>query len=114
MSTKRIAFFGLGLMGLPIAAHLARGGHTLYVCNRSPQKVKELCEQFPHNVFPILSSEEQDYSSAFNKIFSTVDVIISMLFDYYNIIKTIFEIPNLNLEGKYLIQMSTNSSNSDS
>ena len=34
----RIAFLGLGVMGAPMARHLAGAGHDLVVCNRSPEK----------------------------------------------------------------------------
>ncbi|HWT13660.1 MAG TPA: NAD(P)-dependent oxidoreductase [Allosphingosinicella sp.] len=34
----RIAFLGLGVMGAPIAGHLARAGHDLVVYNRTPGK----------------------------------------------------------------------------
>jgi 3-hydroxyisobutyrate dehydrogenase len=36
----RIAFVGLGVMGFPMAGHLARAGHTLSVYNRSPEKTR--------------------------------------------------------------------------
>ena len=34
----RIAFLGLGVMGAPMARHLAAAGHALIVYNRSPRK----------------------------------------------------------------------------
>ncbi|HEV2366110.1 MAG TPA: NAD(P)-dependent oxidoreductase [Caulobacteraceae bacterium] len=34
----RIGFIGLGVMGYPMASHLARAGHELLVFNRSPEK----------------------------------------------------------------------------
>ncbi len=34
----RIAFLGLGVMGAPMARHLAAAGHSLIVYNRSPEK----------------------------------------------------------------------------
>jgi 3-hydroxyisobutyrate dehydrogenase len=34
----RIAFLGLGVMGAPMARHLAEAGHDLVVYNRSPEK----------------------------------------------------------------------------
>ncbi len=34
----RVAFLGLGVMGAPIARHLANAGHSLIVYNRSPEK----------------------------------------------------------------------------
>ena len=36
----RIAFLGLGVMGAPIARHLAAAGHDLIVYNRSPEKAE--------------------------------------------------------------------------
>ena len=37
----RIAFIGLGVMGAPMARHLADKGHTLTVFNRSPEKARD-------------------------------------------------------------------------
>ena len=34
----KIAFVGLGVMGFPMAGHLAKAGHTVSVFNRSPDK----------------------------------------------------------------------------
>jgi len=42
MST--IAFIGLGIMGSPMACHLARAGHTVIGYNRSPEKTAALVE----------------------------------------------------------------------
>jgi 3-hydroxyisobutyrate dehydrogenase-like beta-hydroxyacid dehydrogenase len=36
----RIAFLGLGVMGAPMARHLAEAGHDLLVHNRSPEKAE--------------------------------------------------------------------------
>ena len=36
METKEIAFLGLGVMGYPMAGHLARAGHRVTVFNRPP------------------------------------------------------------------------------
>ncbi len=36
----RIAFLGLGVMGAPMARHLAEAGHDLVVYNRSPEKAE--------------------------------------------------------------------------
>ena len=35
---KKLAFLGLGVMGYPMAGHLARAGHEVTVFNRSPAK----------------------------------------------------------------------------
>ena len=36
--SKKLAFLGLGVMGYPMAGHLARAGHEVTVYNRSPGK----------------------------------------------------------------------------
>lgn len=38
---KRIAFLGLGVMGAPMAGHLARAGHRLTVYNRTAARAEE-------------------------------------------------------------------------
>ena len=37
---KKLAFLGLGVMGYPMAGHLARAGHEVTVYNRSPAKAE--------------------------------------------------------------------------
>ena len=41
-----IAFIGLGVMGGPIAGHLAKAGHELTVYNRSIGKAKKWAEAY--------------------------------------------------------------------
>jgi len=40
----RIAFIGLGIMGSPMAVHLAKAGHDVVGYNRSPEKTKPLVD----------------------------------------------------------------------
>jgi len=44
-SRKRIAFIGLGVMGGPMAGHLARAGHTVTVYNRTASRAAEWVER---------------------------------------------------------------------
>lgn len=37
---QKVAFLGLGVMGLPMAGHLARAGHDVTVYNRTPSKAQ--------------------------------------------------------------------------
>jgi 3-hydroxyisobutyrate dehydrogenase-like beta-hydroxyacid dehydrogenase len=37
---RNVAFLGLGVMGYPMAGHLARAGHTVTVYNRTPAKAQ--------------------------------------------------------------------------
>ena len=36
----RVAFLGLGVMGFPMAGHLAKAGHDVTVYNRSAEKAQ--------------------------------------------------------------------------
>ena len=42
----KVAFAGLGVMGFPMAGHLARAGHEMAVYNRSPEKAQRWAGQF--------------------------------------------------------------------
>jgi 3-hydroxyisobutyrate dehydrogenase len=41
----KVAFVGLGVMGFPMAGHLAKAGHEVAVFNRSPAKAKAWVDQ---------------------------------------------------------------------
>jgi 3-hydroxyisobutyrate dehydrogenase len=43
---RRVAFLGLGVMGFPMAGHLARAGHQVTVYNRSAAKAEAWCAQY--------------------------------------------------------------------
>jgi 3-hydroxyisobutyrate dehydrogenase/2-hydroxy-3-oxopropionate reductase len=43
----KVAFIGLGVMGYPMAGHLALAGHHVTVYNRNPAKAKDWCTEFP-------------------------------------------------------------------
>ncbi|MYZ41491.1 NAD(P)-dependent oxidoreductase [Schauerella aestuarii] len=45
-AAKRVAFIGLGVMGFPMAGHLARAGHTVTVYNRSAAKAEAWVKEF--------------------------------------------------------------------
>ncbi len=44
--TTRVAFLGLGVMGFPMAGHLAKAGHSVTVYNRSGEKPKAWVAEF--------------------------------------------------------------------
>ncbi len=44
----RVAFLGLGVMGFPMAGHLALAGHTVTVYNRNPAKAQAWQKEFGH------------------------------------------------------------------
>lgn len=46
-TAKNLAFIGLGVMGGPMASHLAKAGHQLCVFNRSPAKATQWVKDHP-------------------------------------------------------------------
>ena len=44
--SRKVAFLGLGVMGLPMAGHLVQAGHKVTVYNRSPAKAEAWCKEF--------------------------------------------------------------------
>ena len=42
----RVAFLGLGVMGFPMAGHLAKAGHDVTVYNRSAEKAQAWVAEF--------------------------------------------------------------------
>ena len=57
-----IAFIGLGVMGGPVAGHLAKAGHELSVYNRSMAKTRAWTEEYGGNVAvnPAKAAEDAD------------------------------------------------------
>src|SRR6266508_1716327 len=45
MNAKATTFIGLGVMGYPMAGHLARTGHHVTVYNRTPAKAAQWTEK---------------------------------------------------------------------
>ena len=46
IAAQKIAFLGLGVMGYPMAGHLARAGHQITVFNRNAAKSAAFCAEF--------------------------------------------------------------------
>ena len=44
--SRNVAFLGLGVMGYPMAGHLARAGHAVTVYNRTAAKSAAWCDEF--------------------------------------------------------------------
>ena len=43
---SNLAFIGLGVMGFPMAGHLAKAGHSITVYNRSSDKAEKWCSEY--------------------------------------------------------------------
>jgi 3-hydroxyisobutyrate dehydrogenase-like beta-hydroxyacid dehydrogenase len=46
VNPQKVAFLGLGVMGLPMAGHLAKAGHEVTVYNRTEAKAKAWVDEF--------------------------------------------------------------------
>ncbi|WP_371816988.1 NAD(P)-binding domain-containing protein [Rhodoferax sp. AJA081-3] len=46
VTPTRVAFLGLGVMGYPMAGHLALAGHSVTVYNRTASKSIAWCAEF--------------------------------------------------------------------
>jgi 3-hydroxyisobutyrate dehydrogenase-like beta-hydroxyacid dehydrogenase len=49
---RKVAFLGLGVMGLAMAGHLAKAGHQVTVYNRTPQKAQAWVSEFGGHAAP--------------------------------------------------------------
>ena len=58
----RVAFVGLGVMGFPMAGHLARNGHEVTVYNRTEERARAWCEKYDGKtaVTPAAAAENAD------------------------------------------------------
>lgn len=56
----KLAFVGLGVMGFPMAGHLARAGHELSVYNRSPNKTEAWVKQYGGRAMPTPAAAARD------------------------------------------------------
>ncbi|MEC9342699.1 MAG: NAD(P)-dependent oxidoreductase [Pseudomonadota bacterium] len=61
----RAAFIGLGVMGYPMAGHIARGGHEVTVYNRTPEKAKRWVEQHGGKSAPTPADAAKDQDFVF-------------------------------------------------
>jgi 3-hydroxyisobutyrate dehydrogenase-like beta-hydroxyacid dehydrogenase len=47
---EKVAFIGLGVMGFPMAGHLAKAGHAMTIWNRTQAKAERWVGQFPGRI----------------------------------------------------------------
>ena len=62
MSKQKVAFIGLGVMGYPMAGHLAKAGYETRVYNRTAAKAEQWCEEYggSHGLTPREAAEGAD------------------------------------------------------
>lgn len=63
MSKQKVAFIGLGVMGYPMAGHLAKAGYQTRVYNRTAAKAEQWCKEHggSHGLTPREAAEGADF-----------------------------------------------------
>ena len=69
---RRVAFLGLGVMGFPMAGHLAQAGHTVTVFNRSPAKAAAFCTELAAHGAPTRAPNPREAVASADIVFCCV------------------------------------------
>lgn len=70
----RVAFLGLGVMGFPMAGHLAKAGHDVRVYNRTPAKAEAWTARHDGTVRPTPATAAADAEFVFACVGADADV----------------------------------------
>jgi 3-hydroxyisobutyrate dehydrogenase len=73
-AARKVAFLGLGVMGYPMAGHLALAGHKVTVYNRSPEKALAWCKEFTGGYKPTPREAVADCDFVFSCVGNDDDV----------------------------------------
>jgi 3-hydroxyisobutyrate dehydrogenase-like beta-hydroxyacid dehydrogenase len=71
---SRVAFIGLGVMGYPMAGHLARKGHSVSVYNRTAPRAAGWVEEYGGKAFPSPADVARDAELVFACVGRDADV----------------------------------------
>lgn len=71
----RVAFIGLGVMGFPMAGHLARAGHEVCVYNRTPAKADAWLGRYPGRSASTPAGAAQDAEFVFTCVGNDDDLL---------------------------------------
>jgi len=74
MTTKKIAFIGLGTMGFPMAGHLANAGHHVTVYNRTTATAEKWAKQYQGEIALTPAKAAQDADFVFTCVGNDEDV----------------------------------------
>lgn len=72
VSPRSVAFLGLGVMGYPMAGHLARAGHRVTVYNRSPAKAAQWCAEYADTTAPRQAATPREAADGADIVFCCV------------------------------------------
>jgi 3-hydroxyisobutyrate dehydrogenase len=70
--SRKVAFLGLGVMGYPMAAHLALAGHAVTVYNRSSAKAGAWCAEYAATPGPRSAATPREAASGADFVFCCV------------------------------------------
>ena len=74
IAPRRVAFLGLGVMGFPMAGHLARAGHQVTVYNRSAAKAQAWVAEFGGSSAPTPAEAARDCDFVFACVGNDADL----------------------------------------
>ena len=69
---SRVAFLGLGVMGYPMAGHLAQAGHSVTVYNRTSAKSQTWCQEFAESASPRHAATPREAAQGADIVFCCV------------------------------------------
>jgi 3-hydroxyisobutyrate dehydrogenase len=72
-TARNVAFLGLGVMGYPMAGHLARAGHRVTVYNRTESKAIAWCDEFTLGSRPQHAETPREAAQGAEIVFCCVD-----------------------------------------
>ena len=70
--SRKVAFLGLGVMGYPMAGHLALAGHSVTVYNRTAAKSAAWCEEFASSKSPKSAASPREAAKDADIVFCCV------------------------------------------
>ncbi|MFO1192775.1 MAG: NAD(P)-dependent oxidoreductase [Rhodoferax sp.] len=70
--SRKVAFLGLGVMGFPMAGHLALAGHAVTVYNRSAAKAAAWCSEFASTTAPRSAATPREAAEGADIVFCCV------------------------------------------
>ncbi|CAN7667042.1 NAD(P)-dependent oxidoreductase [Acidovorax sp. LjRoot118] len=70
--SRKVAFLGLGVMGYPMAGHLAMAGHAVTVYNRTAAKSAAWCEEFADSQAPRQAATPREAAAGADIVFCCV------------------------------------------
>ncbi len=70
--SRKVAFLGLGVMGYPMAGHLALAGHQVTVYNRSARKATDWCTEFAATAAPRQAATPREAAQGAEIVFCCV------------------------------------------